>query len=144
MGDLARSLEVEIKVLSPGDLKTIACDEHAFITALRALVKNALEHTPAGGEVRIEVHRKRRGDEPWLELTVADTGEGITEDDRGRVLEPFWQGTGDKRGGARGVGLGLAIADQVARRHQGHITIVGGEPTGTRISITIPQQTALE
>ncbi len=100
-------------MLSPGDLETITCDAEAMTTALRAVIKNALEHNRAGGEVRIEVRRVLRGPEPWIEFKIADTGEGIPEDDLGRVFEAFWQGPAGARGESRGIGLGLMVAKQV-------------------------------
>lgn len=139
VGDLARELEVNLKVLSPGDLTTITCEADSLATALRAVIKNALEHTPAGGEVRIEVRRMRRRGQPWIEFAITDTGGGIPDADRERVFEPFWQGSADKRGGAPGIGLGLVIARQVAVRHAGRINISENEPTGARVSIQIPQ-----
>jgi len=137
--DLARQLEVETKLLSPGDLQSISCDAKALTTALRAVIKNALEHTPAGGEVRIEVHRVRRRGQPWIELGISDTGEGIPQDDLIRIFDPFWQGSGDKRGGYRGIGLGLVIAKQVVEGHGGTITVADGPTGGTRVSMVLPQ-----
>jgi len=137
--DFARALSVEIKVLSPGALKTISCDVETLTTALRAMVKNAVEHSPEGGEVRIEVHRVRRGSEPWIELAVSDAGAGIDEADREKAFDFFWQGSGDKRGGYGGIGIGLAIARQVATRHGGRMVIEGREPSGARVSMLLPQ-----
>jgi signal transduction histidine kinase len=137
--DLAKQLEVEIKVLSPGNLETIACDAAAISTALRAVIKNALEHNRAGGEVRIEVHRVLRGSEPWIEFKISDTGEGIPEADLDRVFDAFWQGAPGVRGETRGIGLGLMIAKQVVQRHGGRISVARRSPEGTQVSMTLPQ-----
>jgi signal transduction histidine kinase/signal recognition particle receptor subunit beta len=137
--DLARGLEVEIKVLSPSDLTTISCDAGALTTALRAVVKNAVEHTPAGGEVRIEVRRAMRAGRPWIELKVSDTGDGLPEDELSRATEPFWQGAAIKRGGHRGIGLGLAIARQTIERHGGRLTLARREQGGLQASLALPQ-----
>ncbi|MCU0303134.1 MAG: ATP-binding protein [Thermoanaerobaculales bacterium] len=137
--DLARRFEVEIKVLSPSDLTTISCDAEALATALRAVVKNAIEHTPAGGEVRIEVRRAMRAGRPWIELKVSDTGAGLAADELSRATEPFWQGAAGKRGGHRGIGLGLAIARQTVERHGGRLTLARREPAGLQASLALPQ-----
>jgi hypothetical protein len=137
--ELAKQLEIETKLLSPGDLESISCDADALTTALRAIIKNALEHTPAGGEVRIEVHRVRRASQPWIKIEVSDTGVGIPESDLARVFEPFWQGAGDTRGGYRGIGLGLLIAKQVVEGHAGTISVSGRESGGTKVSLMLPQ-----
>jgi signal transduction histidine kinase/signal recognition particle receptor subunit beta len=138
--DLARQREVELKVLSPGDLQSISCDSEPLATAVRAVIKNAVEHSPRGGEVKVEVHRVLRGDEPWIELRVSDAGEGIPERDLDRVFDPFWQGDSAARDPSRGIGLGLVIAKQVVERHGGRISIARSEPVGTRVSMMLPQQ----
>ncbi len=137
--DLAKQLEVDIKVLSPGNLETITCDADAISTALRAVIKNALEHNRAGGEVRIEVRRVLRGSEPWIEFRISDTGDGIPEADLHRVFEAFWQGAPGARGESRGIGLGLMITKQVVERHGGRISVSRREPEGTEVSMTLPQ-----
>lgn len=137
--DLARQFGVETKVLSPGDLVSISCDADAVTTALRAVIKNGLEHTPAGGEVRVEVHRVRRGGEPWIEFEITDTGAGIPEADLTHVFDPFWQGKDPKRGGPGGIGLGLVIAKQVVERHGGTISVDGRQSGGVRVRMALPQ-----
>jgi len=137
--DLAKQLGVEIKVLSPGDLETVSCDAVALTTALKAVVKNAVEHNRSGGEVRIEVHRAMRGSDPWIEFKIIDTGEGIPKADLDRAFEPFWQGASEKKGGYRGIGLGLVIAKQVVERHGGQISIASRSSEGIEVSMTLPQ-----
>ena len=137
--DLAKQLDVDIKVLSPGNLETISCDADAISTALRAVIKNSLEHNRAGGEVRIEVRRVLRGSEPWIEFRISDTGDGIPEADLHRVFETFWQGAPGARGESRGIGLGLTITKQVVGRHGGRISVARRSPEGTEVSMTLPQ-----
>jgi signal transduction histidine kinase/signal recognition particle receptor subunit beta len=137
--DLARQLDVTTKVLVPGGLETVNGDPGSLAAALRAVVKNAIENNRPGGEVRIEVHRMTRDGAPWVELRVADTGNGIAEADRSRAFEPFWQGPEDDAGEHRGLGLGLSIARQVATRHGGRVTVASGEPNGAVVSLLLPQ-----
>jgi len=137
--DLARQLEVEIRVLSPGNLETITCDADAISTSLRAVIKNSLEHNRAGGEVRIEVRRVLRGSEPWIEFKISDTGDGIPEADLHRVFDAFWQGAPGARVESRGIGLGLMITKQVIERHGGRISVARRVPEGTEVSLTLPQ-----
>ncbi len=137
--DLAKELEVEIKVLRPGSLETVSCDADAMTTALRAVIKNAVEHNREGGEVRLEVRRVLSGSDPWIEFKIADTGEGIPEADLHRVFEPFWQGSPGARRESRGIGLGLMIAKQVVDRHHGRIEVSRRSDGGTQVAITLPQ-----
>ncbi|MGD8439068.1 MAG: ATP-binding protein [Holophagae bacterium] len=137
--DLARKLGVDIKLMVPGGLDSIVGDPEALAAAVRAVVKNAIEHTRPAGEVRIEVRRVVRGDEPWLELKVSDTGHGIDEADLPHVFDPFWQGAVESDVGGRGLGLGLVIARQVIERHGGRVTIAPRDPEGTVVSLVLPQ-----
>jgi signal transduction histidine kinase/signal recognition particle receptor subunit beta len=139
LGDLARQLEVEIKVLSPGNLETVSCDGEALTTALRAVVKNGVEHNRPGGEVRIEVRRLVRGEQPVIEFKVADTGAGIPEVDLERVFEAFWQGPQPDRRESKGIGLGLMVARHVVERHDGRIDIARRSTGGTEVVMTLPQ-----
>jgi len=137
--DLASQLELEVKVMSPGDLDTVSCDAETMATALRAVIKNALEHNHPGGEVRIEVRRVRRGGDRWIEFKIADTGDGIPEDDLEKAFEAFWQGAAGGKGESQGIGLGLVVAKQVVQRHGGEISIARRSTGGTEVSIILPQ-----
>ena len=138
--DVAKKLEVDLKVLIPGGLETISCDPDALNTALRAVVKNGIEFNRRGGEVRIEVRRVVHGQRPWVEFRIADTGPGIDAADIGYVFEVFWQGESGSERKRRGLGLGLAIAKQVAEGHGGRIAVARGDAEeGTRVTMVVPQ-----
>jgi signal transduction histidine kinase len=101
-----RSLELELDGAAPA----LGDDERALRIG-RALVENALRHTPRGTRV---VVRAGGGDRPVLEVT--DDGPGIPPDELGRVFERFYRGDGSL---ASGSGLGLAIARELAQRMGG-------------------------
>jgi signal transduction histidine kinase/signal recognition particle receptor subunit beta len=137
--DLAKKLEVDLKVLIPSGLEEISCDPSSLATALRALIKNAIEFNRRRGEVRVEVHRSQRGDSPWIEFRVTDTGMGIPKDDVAKVFDAFWQGGAAANSERRGIGLGLVIARQVAVRHGGDVTLASRVGEGTEVSLFVPQ-----
>lgn len=89
---------------------------------LRNLLENALRHSPTGEEVRIEV--RTEGAAVWL--AVDDAGEGVEEGERERVFEPFFRGARTRASDSTGVGLGLAIAREIARQHRGDLTCEPG------------------
>jgi signal transduction histidine kinase len=70
-----------------------------------------------------------------VELSVADTGAGITPEDLPHVFDRFYRG--DKR--ARGAGLGLAIARQLVMAHGGEIAVESEVGRGTRFTMRLPQ-----
>jgi signal transduction histidine kinase len=106
MGD--RSLELELD----GAARALGDDERALRIG-RALVENALRHTPPGTQV---VVRAGGGARPVLE--VADDGPGIPDSELGQVFDRFYRGDGSL---ASGSGLGLAIARELAERMDGRL-----------------------
>ncbi|MEP6462124.1 MAG: HAMP domain-containing sensor histidine kinase [Frankiaceae bacterium] len=89
----------------------------ALRRAVLALVDNAIDHTPAGGEVRLGVRGERRA----VVVAVSDTGPGIAPQDAERVLHRF--SSGGQRAGRPHYGLGLALTSDVANRHGGHLRL---------------------
>jgi signal transduction histidine kinase len=96
--------------------------------ALVAVVCNAVNAAPAGLIlVRNELRKGRAC------LDVVDEGSGMAEETRRRAKEPFYTEWG---GGRRG--MGLAIADGVAKRYHGSLALRTAEPTGTLVTLSLP------
>ena len=79
--------------------------------ALANLLDNAVKYTPAGGAVMLRVRRRASGE---VEISVTDTGPGVPEDDRERVIERFVRLENSRN--APGAGLGLSLVAAVAQR----------------------------
>jgi signal transduction histidine kinase len=103
----------------------------AIRRATIALVDNAIDHTPRGGEVRLAV-RRTRGD---VVLAVSDTGPGIGPEAAERVLRRF--DSGGHRAGRPHYGLGLALAHDVANRHGGQLRLAPSE-VGATFELVLP------
>jgi len=138
--DLAQQRGVKLNILIPSGLKGMLCEPESTETALRAVLKNAIEFSPEKGVVKLEVRRLSRGDEPWLVMKVADAGLGIPAEHLDRVFEPFWQGENSAGNGPRGIGLGLAIARRIIDAHDGSVTIACPEAGGTEVTLSLPQR----
>jgi len=96
---------------------------------LTNLIDNALKYTQRGGRVTVRSGVADQG--PYLE--VEDDGPGIPEAERHRVRERFYRRAGSP---GIGVGLGLAIVDEIARAHQAHLTIgAGAAQRGARLRV---------
>jgi NtrC-family two-component system sensor histidine kinase KinB len=101
--------------------------------ALGNLLQNALQHTPAGGTVAVEVEPEGK----VVRFSVADSGPGIPREYLGRVFERFFQVPGSE-GGA---GLGLAIAKEIVQAHGGTVGVTSHENDdggGATFCLTLP------
>jgi two-component system OmpR family sensor kinase/two-component system sensor histidine kinase BaeS len=105
------------------------------------LVANALRHTSAGGEILLDATLE----DSLVCITVADTGEGIREEDLPHVFDRFWRGDRSRsRHDGVGGGLGLAIVRQLVEAHGGHIAVESEVNQGTTFSVTLPQYPGVE
>ena len=73
-----------------------------------------------------------------VEIEVADTGDGIGDDDRPRVFEPFYRGGSEAARTRAGAGLGLAISRAIVEAHGGRIWLADS-PSGTRVRFSLPR-----
>lgn len=94
------------------------------------LLRNALQATPPGGEVNVDVAADAR----HVQLAVTDTGRGVPAEMRESIFEPFVT----TRQGRGGTGLGLAVTRDIVRAHGGEIAVESNVPTGTVVRVTIP------
>jgi len=117
------------------DVWCLADEERVFQVA-RALVANALVHTPKGTQV--VVRARRSGDR--AQLAVEDTGPGIDPAQQGAVFERFYRVEG---GVASGSGLGLAIAKELARLMGGSVRLES-RPGRTIFTLDLPGEGARE
>jgi len=93
------------------------------------LLANALDVTPQGRSITVEVDETEHA----VEVVVADEGPGMSEAERARAFDRFWQGPGHKGGSS---GLGLAIVRQLARRNGAEVELAAdGESGGLRAEV---------
>ena len=112
----------------PEDGPSASCDRERVAQIMRILLDNALRHTPEGTDVTVSATRYNGA----TELTVADTGPGLPAGARNKVFERFF--TGDA---ARGAGLGLAIARELAERMDGRL-VLSTESGSTAFTLELP------
>ncbi|MDX1756212.1 MAG: ATP-binding protein [Marinobacter sp.] len=96
------------------------------------LIGNAIEYSPEGSEVVLDMDRQ----DEWLRVTVRDAGPGIAEQDLPHIFDAFYRGESGNAGGH--AGLGLAIAKRIMTLQQGGIEVRNLQPRGTAFTITLP------
>ncbi len=99
------------------------------------LVENAIKYNHPGGQVTVSAFRK----EKCVCLSVADTGNGIPEELRERVFEPFFRVDKSRSRALGGVGLGLALVYEIVRVHDGSITVRPNPSGGTVFEVMFTQ-----
>jgi signal transduction histidine kinase len=113
-------------------VRLIEADERKVKQILFNLLSNAIKFTPRGGHVTLAA--QVAGDQ--AEISVGDTGIGISAADQQRIFEDFFQvGAGNNQ---EGTGLGLALTKKLVELHGGLLRVESAPGTGSRFSFTIP------
>ena len=116
----ARQAQVDLQLVASKDLPVLVADHDRLAQVFTNLVENAIKYTPPGGQALVSA----QCDGDWFEVSVADTGPGIPEDELPRIFERFYQTDKSRSRGSRsGVGLGLAIAREIVQLHGGEISV---------------------
>jgi signal transduction histidine kinase len=122
-----------VHVESAGEIPELLLDRKRFRQVLANLLSNALIYTPVEGEIRVNVRRV----DGSIELSVSDTGPGISDEDLPHLFERFYRGD-PARGRTGGSGLGLAIVRQWVEAHGGTIRAENRPTGGARFVLHIP------
>lgn len=110
----------------------IHIDEGALLLALRNLIRNAVEHSPGGGTVRVAI---ADGDQ-HADVVIADDGPGIPGSELDHIREQFVRGSRAKGAGS---GLGLSIVELVMERVGGKLILSNGDDSGLRAVMRFPK-----
>ncbi len=127
IGDKDVRLDVRVE---PG-AESVESDPDRLRRIIANLAVNAVKYTPAG---RVELRAAR--DNGAVRIAVRDTGPGIAPSERRRIFEPFHRG--DAAPPAAGVGLGLALAQELAHLLGTEIAVESQEHEGTTFSLVLP------
>ena len=132
---LAEEHGVDVRVSGP---VTPAVGSRALLLQLTTnLLHNAIVHnTPGGGTVWITTGTSAGA----ALLTVENTGDVLAPERVGTLVEPFQRGTERTRGGAAGVGLGLAIVERITQAHQGTLALAARPGGGLRVGVRLPAE----
>lgn len=109
-------------------------NEQQLYRLVTNLIVNAIQSTPAGGNVVI---RLRQNDHYAL-IHVEDSGIGISSDDQSRIFDRFYRVSSDRSRQTGGAGLGLAIAQAIAQAHQGRIEVKSQLNAGSTFTVQLP------
>jgi PAS domain S-box-containing protein len=146
--ELARPLltsRMRVKSELSHRLPAVQADFSKLEQVLLNLILNALDAMPEGGELALRtelvsgdsaLEEKNKENNPFVRITVADTGIGIPEYLRVSIFDPFFT----TKPGGKAVGLGLSSAQSIVREHNGHISVQSTPGAGTKFSVYLPVQ----
>jgi signal transduction histidine kinase len=133
---LEKQLTVELALESRPILP--AADADGIRRLIAALIDNARKYTPAGGGVRVSLH----DDATEAVLEVSDTGYGIPDEALTRIFDRFYRIDPSRDRETGGHGLGLAIAQQIARFHHGQVEASNVPGSGATFRFRVPKNGA--
>jgi len=126
----AEPARVNIVMDLQDDAGVVQADAEQIARALQNLVLNAFDAMPAGGDLVV----RTRGAPDSVRIDVADTGSGLTDEERRRLFTPYYTTK------QHGTGLGLAIVQSVVADHHGRISVDGGSEGGTTFHLDLPRE----
>jgi signal transduction histidine kinase len=130
---LAELREVRVTLATPEHTDVLLGAKECAILCSN-LLHNALQHSPAGSEIKIELVRGQG----WLTLSVEDRGEGIALEILPHVFEPFYRGDASRDRKSGGTGLGLTICKAICDEAGGSISIASEVGAGTQVMVRLP------
>ncbi|MDA1010481.1 MAG: ATP-binding protein [Chloroflexi bacterium] len=128
----AETKDHHILLHSPG-VAAVWADRRRVGQVVSNLISNAVKYTPPGGTIEVSVDV----DEPWAQVSVRDTGIGISADDQRELFERFYRTSAGRRI-TGGTGLGLAIARSLIELHGGQIWVDSDGESGSTFAFTLP------
>ncbi|MDY6954473.1 MAG: ATP-binding protein, partial [Thermodesulfobacteriota bacterium] len=130
----------------PGDLWAVEYDEEQMQQVINNLMTNAYEAMPEGGTVRLTAENTLVGGEQdktlplpdgaYVKISLCDQGAGIPEEQLSAIFDPYF--STKERGEQKGMGLGLATAYSIVKKHSGHMAVESQIGVGTAFHLYLP------
>ena len=131
---MALQRDIKMDIYIPEDLPLARANQKQLRHVLRNLISNAIKFNQKGGKVLIEAVQKGE----FAEVSVEDTGIGISKDDLPKVFDRFYQADSSSTRAYGGMGLGLAVVKEMIEAHGGKIDVESESGKGSRFYFTLP------
>ncbi len=130
---LIEAKKIDLQVIITEKLPLLKLDRDRMLQVLRNIIGNAVKFTPEEGRIKIATRNLDHG----VEVSITDTGPGISSGDLITIFEKFQQKI-DRKGSIEGTGLGLAIAKQIILHHGGKIWAESSLGQGSTFIFVLP------
>ncbi len=128
--DRAKREGIELIYVEAAELPPIVGDRDRLKQVFINIIDNAIKYSNPGGRVRVEAADMGA----HVQVVISDSGVGIAKADLPNVKNKFYKANRTRPGS----GIGLALADEIVRRHKGKLEIESEEGVGTTVTITLP------
>ncbi len=128
--ELCKNQGIELIFTKPREDLEIIGDTNRLKQVFINIIDNAVKYTASGGQVLVSQLRE----EGCVRISVTDTGLGIPSQDIDRIKEKFYKASNS----VRGSGIGLAVADEIIKQHDGLLFVESTEGVGTTVTIVLP------
>jgi signal transduction histidine kinase len=136
----AQQANVKFTTNGPTGSTPVRMDRDRLLQVFQNLLENAIQHSPPGEIVTVELQQVYQDGKRWIECAIKDCGPGFRPEDLPRIFEPFFT---RRRGGT---GLGLSIVHRLVEEHGGQIAAGNRPEGGAVLTVRFPlvQQTVQE
>lgn len=132
----AKTKAINIEVKIGKTLPEVVMDPSRIIQVFNNLIGNSIKFTPHNGAITIEARlRKEKGE---LEISIEDTGIGISKEDIPKIFDKFYQAGERTTSDMSGTGIGLSIAKEIVELHGGKICVESEKGKGAQFTFTLP------
>ena len=129
-----KSEKQRITVIQSDDLILAKMDARLIVQVLINLLDNAIKYTSSNSQIKIITEQ----DEKMVRISVADNGNGISDEQKERVFDMFYTGTNKIADCRRSIGLGLSLCKAIINAHGGEISVSDNKPHGAVFTFTLP------
>lgn len=134
--ELAQKPDVAIKFVAPENPIMMYIDKEVIAIILDNLVSNAIKYTDQGN-IDISVERRRSGERHLVDITVSDTGHGISATALPHIFDRYYQENGPHQ--ASGTGIGLSLVKKLVTLHHGEVKVESNLEQGTSFIVTLDE-----
>ncbi len=127
-----REKRLRLEARCEGEVPSLSAARESLKQALIVLVDNAIAFSPEGGVISVACRPVAQGGGAGVVFEVSDEGPGVPLADRAKIFDPFFSTR------AGGIGMGLFVAQSVARAHGGSLEVADREPTGAVFALSLP------
>ncbi len=128
--EIARQQKISLVFVKPEPAEKIMADRDRIKQVFINIIDNAIKYTEQGGHIVVSAFNE----EACVRVTISDTGCGIPAKDLNHIKEKFYKANNN----VRGSGIGLAVADEIIKQHNGLLFVESTEGEGTTVTVVLP------